>query len=57
MRGSKATKRACIARGGTFVEAWMGTFEEVDFCPLIYPVRHMYFMKREGASEGIFFLQ
>jgi hypothetical protein len=33
----------------------IGTFDEVNFCPPIYPVRHIYSMKREGASEGIGF--
>jgi hypothetical protein len=33
-----------------------GTFDEADFCPLIYPVRHIYSMKREGASKGIVLL-
>jgi hypothetical protein len=30
----------------------MGTPDEVDFCPPIYPVRHIFSMKGEGASEG-----
>jgi hypothetical protein len=30
----KVTKRACLARRRTPVEAWMGTPDEVDFCPL-----------------------
>jgi hypothetical protein len=56
MRGSKVTKRTCIARGRTPVEVWMGTLDEVDICPLIYLVRHIFFMKMEGAFEGIVFL-
>jgi hypothetical protein len=56
VRGSKVTKRACVARGGTLVEAWMGTFDEVDFCPPIYPVSHTCSMKREGMFEcSVFF--
>jgi hypothetical protein len=39
----KVTKRACMAKRRTPVEAWMGTPEEVDFCPCIYPVRHICF--------------
>jgi hypothetical protein len=35
------------------VEAWMGTLDEVDFCPPIYLVRYIFFFKREGVSEGI----
>jgi hypothetical protein len=45
-----------MAKGRTLVEAWMGTFDEADFCPSIYPMRHICFMKREGASEGIVLL-
>jgi hypothetical protein len=45
-----------MARGRTLVEAWMGTFDEADFSPPLYPVRHIYSMKREGASEGIVLL-
>jgi hypothetical protein len=52
VRGSKATNRVCMARERTLVEAWMGTFDEADFCFPIYPVRHIYFMRREGASES-----
>jgi hypothetical protein len=33
----------------------MGTFVEADFCLLRYLMRHIYSMKREGASEGFFF--
>jgi hypothetical protein len=40
----KVTKRACMARRRTHVEAWMGTLDEVDFCPSIYPVRHICFL-------------
>jgi hypothetical protein len=47
----KVTKRVCMARRRTPVEAWMGTSDEVDFCPPIYPVRHIcFFMKRESQS-------
>jgi hypothetical protein len=41
-----------MARGRTPAEAWMGTPDEVDFCPAIDPVRHIFSMKREGTSEG-----
>jgi hypothetical protein len=41
-----------MARGRTPAEAWMGTPDEVDFCPPIYPVRHIFSVKREGVSEG-----
>jgi hypothetical protein len=41
-----------MARGRTPAEVWMGTPDEVDFCPPIYPVRHIFFMKREGALEA-----
>jgi hypothetical protein len=34
VRGSKVTKRAWMTRGRIPVEAWMGTFDEVDFVPL-----------------------
>jgi hypothetical protein len=44
MRGSKVTKRVCMARGRTSAEVWMGTPDKVDFCPLIYPVRQIYFL-------------
>jgi hypothetical protein len=40
----KVTKRACIAREMTPAEAWMGTPDEVDFCPLIYHVRLICFL-------------
>jgi hypothetical protein len=30
----------------------MGTPDEVDFDLPKYPVRHIFAMKREGASEG-----
>jgi hypothetical protein len=40
----KVTKRACIARRKTPIEAWMGTPDEGDFCPPIYPVRHICFL-------------
>jgi hypothetical protein len=43
-----------MARERTPVGAWMGTLDEVDFCPYIYPVRNIFFIKREGASESIF---
>jgi hypothetical protein len=36
-----------MARGKTPVEAWMGTFDEVDFCPPIYSVRHLCFLLKE----------
>jgi hypothetical protein len=40
-----------MARRRTPLEAWMGTPDEVDFCPPIYPVRlFMLFMKRERES-------
>jgi hypothetical protein len=45
-----------MARGRTLVEVWTGTFDEADFCPPIYTMRHIYSMKREGASEGIVLL-
>jgi hypothetical protein len=69
MRGCKVTKRTCMAKGRTFVEAWMGTVDEVDFCPPIYPVislslslslytymfceTYIFSIRREGASEDI----
>jgi hypothetical protein len=40
----KVTKRACMARRRTPAEAWMGTPDEVDFCPPIYSVRHICFL-------------
>jgi hypothetical protein len=40
----KVTKRACMARRRTPVEAWMGTPDELDFCPPIYSVRHVCFL-------------
>jgi hypothetical protein len=42
---------ACMARGMTPAEVWMGMSDEVDVCLPIYPVRDMLSMKREGASE------
>jgi hypothetical protein len=45
-----------MARGRNRVEAWMGTFDEADFCPTMSPMRHIYSMKREGASEDIVLL-
>jgi hypothetical protein len=30
----------------------MGTPDEVNVCPPIYPVKHIFSMKKEGASEG-----
>jgi hypothetical protein len=56
VRGFEATKRVCMAKGRTLVVAWMGTSDKADFCPPIYPVRHIYSMKREGSSEGIILL-
>jgi hypothetical protein len=47
VRGYKATKRACMVRGKTLMEVWTGTFDKVDFCFPIYPVRHIYSTKRE----------
>jgi hypothetical protein len=41
-----------MARGRNSAEAWMVTPDEVNFCPPIYPVRHIFSKKREGASEG-----
>jgi hypothetical protein len=41
-----------MARWRTPEEVWMVTPDEADFCPLIYPVRHIFSMKRVGASEG-----
>jgi hypothetical protein len=43
-----------MARRRTPVEAWMGTPDEVDFCPPIYSVRHICFLGKEGerASGG-----
>jgi hypothetical protein len=43
-----------MARGRTPVEAWMGTPDEVDFCPLIYSVRHICLLWKEivRASGG-----
>jgi hypothetical protein len=40
----KVTKRACMARGRTPTEAWMGIPDEIDFCLPIYPVRHICFL-------------
>jgi hypothetical protein len=55
-RGSKATKRACMARGETLMEAWMGTLDEVDFLsPYISCEAYIFSMKREEVSEGIVF--
>jgi hypothetical protein len=44
-----------MAIGKIPVEAWTGTPNEVDFCPLMYPVRHIYFLGKEEVSEGIVF--
>jgi hypothetical protein len=33
---------------------YIGTLDEVDFCAPVYPVRHIFSIKREGASEGIY---
>jgi hypothetical protein len=53
VKGSKGTKRACMARGRTPVVAWMGTLE-VDFCPPVVSCETYIFSKRrEVASEGI----
>jgi hypothetical protein len=41
-----------MARGRTPAEAWMGTPDEVDFCPPINPVRHIFAMKREGGLKA-----
>jgi hypothetical protein len=38
---------------GTLVETWTWTFDEAAFCPPIYSVRHIYSIKRKGATEGI----
>jgi hypothetical protein len=43
-----------MARGKTSAEAWMGTPDEVDFCPPIYPVRHIFSMKGEGVAGGCY---
>jgi hypothetical protein len=48
---TKVTKRACMARGRTPAETWMGTPDEVDFYLPISPMRHIFSVKREGASE------
>jgi hypothetical protein len=56
VRGFKATKRACMARERTLVKAWMGTFDEAEFFSPVYSVIPIYFMKTEGASEGIVLL-
>jgi hypothetical protein len=52
VRALKQLKRACMTRGRTLVKAWKGTFDEAEFCPPIYPMRHIYSMKREGATDG-----
>jgi hypothetical protein len=46
-----------LARRRTPVETWMGTPDEVDFCPPIYSVRHICFLwkEREGAYGGFCF--
>jgi hypothetical protein len=44
-----------MARGRTPEEVWMGTPDEIDFCPPVYPVRHIFSMKIEGVSEGFCF--
>jgi hypothetical protein len=36
-----------MARRRTPLEAWMGTPDEVDFCPHIYPVRHICFSMKK----------
>jgi hypothetical protein len=33
-----------MTRGRTPAELCMGTPDEVDFCPAIYPVRHLCFL-------------
>jgi hypothetical protein len=53
VRGSKVTKRACRARGRIPVEAWMGTFDEVDFLSP-YISCETYVIRREGASKALF---
>jgi hypothetical protein len=34
-----------MARGRTPAKAWMGTPDEADFYPPIFPVRHIFSMK------------
>jgi hypothetical protein len=43
-----------MARRGTPLEAWMGTSDEVDFCPpiSISCEAYMLFMKRERARAS-----
>jgi hypothetical protein len=43
----KVTKMSYMARRRTSAEACMGTPDEEDFCPPIYPVRHILSMRRE----------
>jgi hypothetical protein len=51
----KVTKRDCMARRRTPAEAWMGTPDEVEFCPPIYFVRHTCFLwKREREHVEAF---
>jgi hypothetical protein len=45
-----------MARGRTPVEAWMGSPDEVDFCPPTYPVRHIYFLWKEREHPKALFL-
>jgi hypothetical protein len=43
-----------MARGRTPVEVWMGTPDEVHFCPPIYPVR-LYFLWKERELKALVF--
>jgi hypothetical protein len=55
VRGSKATKRAWMARGGTLVESWMGTFDEQTFVPL-YTLWDIYILWKERENlKALFF--
>jgi hypothetical protein len=46
-----------MARRRTPVEAWMGTVDEVDFCPPIYSVRHICFLQKDSESIWRLLLQ
>jgi hypothetical protein len=48
---SKVSKRVCMARGRSHVEAWMGTPDKVDFCSPIYSVRHLCFLWKDRERE------
>jgi hypothetical protein len=45
-----------MSRDRTPVEVWMGTPDEVDFCPPIYPMKYIYFLSKERECLKALFL-